>query len=100
MQNIYKMMFGQEAFEKAWNSEDPYSLVQSQLAKMGKWLEDDAYNFFGDKGIMKSLGIEDLGNFELKWGDIEAKNLTSKEAVAEIMRAARENGLEISEEAA
>lgn len=100
MQNIYKMMFGQEAFEKAWNSEDPYSLVQGQLAKMGKWLEDDAYNFFGDEGIMKSLGIEDLGNFELKWGDIEAKNLTSKEAVAEIMRAARENGLEISEEAA
>ena len=62
--NLYEMFFGTNYMDD-WAKGDQY--IRDQVAKMARWIENDAYGFFSDSGIMAGLGITQTGPNQLHW---------------------------------
>ena len=63
-EKLWNLFFGQD-YKEAWAQGEDY--IRGRITQMQGWLDNDAYGFFSDTGIMSALGISSSGDHKLDW---------------------------------
>ena len=63
-EKLWNLFFGQD-YKQAWAQGEDY--IRGRITQMQGWLDNDAYGFFSDTGIMSALGISSSGDHKLDW---------------------------------